>query len=94
MANDGIRGWRRGSARALAPPADRLGPGAQHGGLVRAADPRCAWKVEHRRLDVLVFAVCAVLGNAETFEGIAPYERCKEAWLTVTAGRGPDRPRG
>src|SRR3954463_8099909 len=44
-------------------------------------DPRCAWKVEHRLLDILVIAVCAVLGEAESFEGIALYGRCKEAWL-------------
>jgi hypothetical protein len=31
-------------------------------------DPRCEWKVEHRLLDILVIAVCAVLGEAESFE--------------------------
>ena len=44
-------------------------------------DPRCAWKVEHRLLDILVIAVCAVLGEAESFEDIALYGRCKRAWL-------------
>jgi predicted transposase YbfD/YdcC len=44
-------------------------------------DPRCEWKVEHRPLDILVIAVCAVLGEAESFEDIALYGRCKEAWL-------------
>src|SRR3954454_7605320 len=44
-------------------------------------DPRCEWKVEHRLLDILVIAVCAVLGEAETFEDIALYGHCKEAWL-------------
>src|SRR5919199_5812656 len=44
-------------------------------------DPRCGWKVEHRLLDILVIAVCAVLGEAESFEDIALYGRCKEAWL-------------
>ena len=28
-------------------------------------DPRCERKVEHRLLDILVIAVCAVLGEAE-----------------------------
>ena len=28
-------------------------------------DPRCEWKVEHRLLDILVIAVCAVLGEGE-----------------------------
>src|SRR3954468_16802872 len=44
-------------------------------------DPRCAWKVEHRLLDILVIAVCAVLGEAESFEDIALYGRCKRRWL-------------
>src|SRR5688500_17994976 len=44
-------------------------------------DPRCEWKVEHRLIDVLVIAVCAVLGEAESFEDIALYGRCKQAWL-------------
>jgi predicted transposase YbfD/YdcC len=44
-------------------------------------DPRCEWKVEHRLLDILVIAVCAVLGEAESFEAIALYGRCKQPWL-------------
>lgn len=44
-------------------------------------DPRCAGKVEHRLVDVLVIAVCAVVAEAETFEDIALYGRCKEGWL-------------
>ena len=44
-------------------------------------DPRCAWKVEHRLLDILVIAVCAVLGEAESFEDIALYGRRKREWL-------------
>ena len=44
-------------------------------------DPRCEWKVEHRLIDVLVIAVCAVLGEAESFEDIALYGRCKQEWL-------------
>jgi predicted transposase YbfD/YdcC len=44
-------------------------------------DPRCGWKVEHRLIDILVIAVCAVLGEAESFEDIALYGRCKRDWL-------------
>src|SRR4051794_8215597 len=44
-------------------------------------DPRCAWKVEHRLPDILVIAVCAVPGEAESLEGIALYGRCKREWL-------------
>src|SRR3982750_69925 len=49
--------------------------------LETVEDPRCGWKVEPRLIDILVIAVCAVLGEAETFEDIALYGRCKEAWL-------------
>jgi hypothetical protein len=34
-------------------------------------DPRCDWRVEHKLLDILVIAVCAVIGEAEGFEDIA-----------------------
>src|SRR3954454_14892863 len=44
-------------------------------------DPRCEWKVEHRLLDIPVIAVCAVLGEAESFEDMALYGRCKQPWL-------------
>jgi predicted transposase YbfD/YdcC len=46
-------------------------------------DPRCAGKVEHRLVDVLVIAVCAVVAEAETFEDIALYGRCKLAWFST-----------
>src|SRR4051812_7172070 len=44
-------------------------------------DPRCDWRVEHKLLDILVIAVCAVIGEAESFEDIALYGRCKRGWL-------------
>ena len=44
-------------------------------------DPRDPYKVEHRLVDILVIAVRAVLGEAETSEDIADYGRCKRAWL-------------
>jgi predicted transposase YbfD/YdcC len=44
-------------------------------------DPRCGWRVEHKLVDILVIAVCAVVGEAESFEDIALYGRCKRDWL-------------
>src|SRR5947209_11162238 len=44
-------------------------------------DPRCEWKVEHRLLDILVIAVCAVLWEAESFEAIGLHGRWKRQWL-------------
>src|SRR3954453_22128044 len=49
--------------------------------LAQIEDPRCDWRVEHKLIDVLVIAVCAVLGEAESFEDIALYGRCKRDWL-------------
>src|SRR4051794_12142370 len=44
-------------------------------------DPRDPCRVEHRLIDILIIAVCAVLGQAESFEDMADYGRYKEAWL-------------
>src|SRR6059058_5760943 len=44
-------------------------------------DPRCSGKVEHRLLDILVIAVCAVIACAESWDDIALYGRSKLAWL-------------
>jgi predicted transposase YbfD/YdcC len=44
-------------------------------------DPRCPGKVEHRLIDILVIAVCAVIACAESWEDIALYGRSKIDWL-------------
>ena len=44
-------------------------------------DPRCPGKVEHRLIDILVIAVCAVIACAQSWEDIALYGRSKLAWL-------------
>jgi len=44
-------------------------------------DPRCDYKVEHNLLDILVMAICAVIGCAESWEDIELYARSKESWL-------------
>jgi len=44
-------------------------------------DPRCSGKAEHRLVDVLVVAVCAVTACAESWDDIALYGRSKLAWL-------------
>src|ERR671933_1609351 len=44
-------------------------------------DPRCRGKVEHRPVDILVIAVCAVIACAESWDDIALYGRSKLAWL-------------
>ena len=44
-------------------------------------DPRCAYKVEHRLLDIVVIEVCAIIACAENFEDMALYGRSKLSWL-------------
>jgi len=42
-------------------------------------DPRCPGKVEHRLIEVLVIAVCAVIACADSWDDIARYGRSKLA---------------
>ena len=44
-------------------------------------DPRCTGKVDHRLIDILVIAVCAVIACAESWDDIALYGRNKVGWL-------------
>jgi predicted transposase YbfD/YdcC len=44
-------------------------------------DPRCPGKIEHRLIDILVIAICAVIACAESWEDIALYGRSKQSWL-------------
>jgi len=57
----------------------------QHFGTVE--DPRCCGKIEHRLLDILVIAVCAVIACAESWCDIALYGRSKLAWLQTFLAR-------
>jgi hypothetical protein len=47
-------------------------------------DLRCGRKIEHRLIDVLVIAVCAVLGETESFGDISLYGRCKKRLRDAT----------
>src|SRR3954453_5783454 len=49
--------------------------------LASIEDPRCEWKIEQRLIDILVIAVCAVLGEAEGCGPPPPCGRRKRAWL-------------
>jgi predicted transposase YbfD/YdcC len=44
-------------------------------------DPRCAGKVGHQLIDILVIAVCAVIAGGESWEDMALYGRIKADWL-------------
>jgi predicted transposase YbfD/YdcC len=45
------------------------------------ADPRATRRCDHRLIDILVIAVCAVIACAESWEDIELYGRSKLAWL-------------
>src|SRR5215203_1219167 len=45
------------------------------------ADPRATRRCDHRLIDILVIAVCAVVACAESWEDIALYGRSKRVWL-------------
>lgn len=44
-------------------------------------DPRSDHKIEHRLIDILVVAVCAVIAGAESWIDVALYGQSKESWL-------------
>ena len=69
---------------------ERLG---QYLGAVE--DPRCSGKIEHRLVDVLVIAVCAVIACAESWDDIALYGRSKLARLRafLKLANSPERER-
>jgi predicted transposase YbfD/YdcC len=45
------------------------------------ADPRATHRCDHRLIDILVIAACAVIACAESWEDIELYGRSKQAWL-------------
>ena len=45
------------------------------------ADPRATRRCDHRLIDILAIAVCAVIACAESCEDIELYGRSKQAWL-------------
>ncbi len=49
--------------------------------LSAVGDPRCQGKIDHRLIDILVIAVCAVIACAESWDDVALYGRSKLAWL-------------
>jgi predicted transposase YbfD/YdcC len=44
-------------------------------------DPRVEGRCRHKLLDILMIAICAVVGGAENFVEIAAFGKAKEAWF-------------
>jgi hypothetical protein len=51
------------------------------GSILDLGRPRRGGKIEHRLIDILVIAVCAVIAGAESRADIALYGRSKIDWL-------------
>jgi DDE family transposase len=59
-------------------------------------DPRCCGKIEHRLIDILVIAVCAVIACAESWDDIALYGKAAKRFVRRSLMEWPDggaRPR-
>jgi predicted transposase YbfD/YdcC len=49
--------------------------------LRRLKDPRIDRRKRHLLGDIITMALCAVIGNANTWEEIAAFARCRRAWF-------------
>jgi hypothetical protein len=60
-----------------------LVPSSFHDYFAPLTDPRCpdAPNSRHLLMDILVIAVCAVIGGAEGWEDIEEYGNAHEEWL-------------
>src|SRR3954464_895106 len=54
----------------------------RHLGVVE--DPRCQGKIEHRLIDILVIAVCAVIACAESWDDIAFHSYCEHHMAPIS----------
>jgi hypothetical protein len=57
-------------------------------------DPRCGGKVEHRLIDTLAIAVCAVIAGAESWEGFQLFMTAatRIGWVRFWRCRTASRP--
>ena len=44
-------------------------------------DPRVAYLVEHKLIDILIIAVCAVIGGADTWIEVEQFGHEKQDWF-------------
>src|SRR5215472_2777448 len=49
--------------------------------LRRLKDPRIERNKRHRLIDIITIAVCAVIGNADSWEDIATFARRRQEWF-------------
>lgn len=47
----------------------------------KLSDPRIIKKTDHKLIDIVTIAICAVIGSAATWEDIELYGTCKKEWL-------------
>ena len=44
-------------------------------------DPRAAYRIEHKLIDILIITICATICGANDWEAIAEYGQTKQDWL-------------
>lgn len=47
------------------------------------SDPRAEERVEHKLIDLLVIAICAVVGGANDWEEVVAFGEAKEEWFAT-----------
>ena len=45
-------------------------------------DPRVTGRCDYKLIDIIIIAICGVLGGADRWVGIETYGKAKESWLT------------
>lgn len=45
-------------------------------------DPRVKGRWDHKLIDMMIIAVCAVISGADSWVGVETYGKAKEAWLS------------
>lgn len=51
----------------------------EHFGALK--DPRAAYRIEHKLIDIVIITICATICGANDWEAIAEYGRAKQDWL-------------
>jgi len=52
-----------------------------HAHVAPIPDPRKAWNQDHRRLDILVLALCAIFSGADSAVRVATFAQAKLPWF-------------
>src|SRR6516162_7585411 len=59
----------------------RSSPASIKGHFRRLRDPRLRRRRRHALLDIIVIAICAVIGDCDTWEDIGVFAKKRQGWL-------------